>query len=172
MRPADGSAMRHKSKYSQYRHASGSHNCDYKFVTHQSLWCITLKCKILSPNSHNAEIFLHKLWRPNCFFNLRSSYLISVLDSSSRFIWIPMLCVYGHYLFYFFIAGTVFRRQNLTSNDVPALKGLIYIHCTCIFKYGCDRMWLENITVWDEMCVMRKRQSVLCCIVVAIMCRK
>ena len=59
--------------------------------------------------------------------------IINVLFSSFRFIWIPMLWVYGHYKYFnSFSAGTVFIRQNLTSTDVrfwciktvPALKGL------------------------------------------------
>ena len=59
--------------------------------------------------------------------------IINVLVNSFCFVWIPMLCVYRHYnLCYSFSAGTVFRRQNLTSADVRfwrlktvlALKGL------------------------------------------------
>ena len=45
--------------------------------------------------------------------------IINVLVSSFWFIWIPMLCVYGHYKYvYSNSAGIAFRRQNLTSEDV------------------------------------------------------
>ena len=59
--------------------------------------------------------------------------IINVLVSSFRFIWIPMLWVYSHYiLFIFFSAVAIYRRQILSSIDirfwrlktVPALKGL------------------------------------------------
>ena len=41
--------------------------------------------------------------------------IINVLVSFFRFIWIPMLYVYGHYKYYYsYIAGNDFRRQNLT----------------------------------------------------------
>ena len=64
-----------------------------------------------------------------CFFQLK--IIRNGLVTSFRFIWIPMLSVYSHSK-YFFSAGTVFVRQNLTSLDVrfwriktvPALKGL------------------------------------------------
>ena len=65
-----------------------------------------------------------------------ASYVFSALVSSFRFIWISMLRVYGHDLYFnYFSAGTVFIRQNLTSTDVrfwriktvPALKGLMLI---------------------------------------------
>ena len=50
------------------------------------------------------------------FFQLKT--IINVLISSSRFIWIPMLCVYGHYKKKKKIgAGIVFIRQNLTYTD-------------------------------------------------------
>ena len=45
--------------------------------------------------------------------------IINIIVSSFRFIWIPMLWVYGHYNYvYSFSAGVDFRRQNLTSADV------------------------------------------------------
>ena len=41
------------------------------------------------------------------------------LVSSFCFTWIPMLWVYGHYIyFYSYSAGINFRRQNLTTTDV------------------------------------------------------
>ena len=82
--------------------------------------------------------------------------IINVLASSSRFIWMPLLWVYGHYQYLiFFNARTVFKRQNLTSTDVrfwrvkavPALKVCWFIvrdtdttllqHCWASFV-GCD----------------------------------
>ena len=44
--------------------------------------------------------------------------IITVLVSSFRFIWIPMLWVYGHYtrnIFYSYSAGNDFSRQSPTS---------------------------------------------------------
>ena len=92
--------------------------------------------------------------------------VINVLVSYFCFIWIPMLCVYGHYrLFNSFSAGIVFRRQNLMSRDVrfrrlktiPVLKGLP-ISCTtyiesmlvfivCHFKLK-QRKWIHHIELF------------------------
>ena len=45
--------------------------------------------------------------------------IINVLVSSFRFIWIPMLWVYGHYKYITLISVSIdFKRQNLTSTDV------------------------------------------------------
>ena len=83
------------------------------------------------PDSHNADIFLYKPWKPKYFFQYE--IIINVLISSSRFIWIPMFWVYCQYKYFnSFSAGIVFIRQNLTSSDVrfrpvktiPALKEL------------------------------------------------
>ena len=63
----------------------------------------------------------------------RFEIIINVLVSSFRFIWIPMLWVYGHYQYVdSYSAESDFSRQNLTSTDVrfcrlksiPALWGL------------------------------------------------
>ena len=44
--------------------------------------------------------------------------IINVLVSSFCFIWISMFWVYDNYnMFNYFSAGTVFRRQILTSED-------------------------------------------------------
>ena len=51
--------------------------------------------------------------------------IINVLVSSLRFIWIPVLWVYGHYkYFYSHSAGIDFGRQNLTSKDGPGAVGI------------------------------------------------
>ena len=62
-------------------------------------------------------------------FFFQFEIILNGIVSSFRFIWIPMLWIYGHNN-YTFIAGIDFRRQNLTSTDVsfwrlmsvPALK--------------------------------------------------
>ena len=44
--------------------------------------------------------------------------IINILASYFRFIWIPMLWVYDLYKYFnSYSAGTVYRRQNLTSSD-------------------------------------------------------
>ena len=69
-------------------------------------------------NSYNAEIFSYKPWRPKGFFQFK--IIINVLVISFRFIWIPVLWVYGHYkYFYSYSAGIDFRRQILTSKVDP-----------------------------------------------------
>ena len=77
---------------------------------------------------HRMSIILFPT--PNGFFQFE--IIIHVLVSPFRFLWIPMLWVYGHTYFNSHSAGIVFLRQNLTSTDVrfwriktvPALKGL------------------------------------------------
>ena len=65
-------------------------------------------------NLTTLNIFLYKPWRPKGFFQFE--IIITVLVSSFRFIWIPMLWVYGHYkYFHSYSAGIDFSRQNLTS---------------------------------------------------------
>ena len=80
---------------------------------------------------YNAEILFYKPLRPKGCFQFE--IVINVLVSSFRYIWIPVLWVYGHKKYLnSFSAGTVFRRQNLTSKDVrfwriktvSTLKGL------------------------------------------------
>ena len=67
------------------------------------------------------------------FFQLE--IIINVLIGSFWFIWIPMLWVYGHYIYCdSFSAGIEFIRENLRSTDVrfwlikevPALRELTY----------------------------------------------
>ena len=86
---------------------------------------------VLYPNPYSAELILYKTWRSKGLFQFE--ILINVLASSSCFIWISMLWVYGQYKYFnSSSAGTVFIRQNLTSTDVrfwhmktvPALKEL------------------------------------------------
>ena len=53
----------------------------------------------------------------------QSEIIVNVLVSSFRFIWIPILWVYGQYNFFnSFSAEIVFKRQNLTSVDVRFCK--------------------------------------------------
>ena len=61
--------------------------------------------------------FLKKIMKTKDFFLFE--IIINVFVSSSRFIWILMLWVYGHKKYYYFYsAGIDFSRQNLTSTDV------------------------------------------------------
>ena len=131
-------------------------------------------------NSSNAETCLYKPCRPVEFFSIEFIINVLVL-SSFRFIWIPMLwVVYGHYKYLncfsvetFFIRqnltltelrvychykivillvrGPNFRRQNLTSMSVPALKGLrMFIVHYCI---PIDIMhWAMRERYWRELC--------------------
>ena len=58
-----------------------------------------------------------------CFFQFE--VIINVLVRSFRFIWIPRLCVYNHYIFFNSSnAGIVFRRQILTSKAGPRAEKL------------------------------------------------
>ena len=79
--------------------------------------------------------------------------IINVLVSYFRFIWIPMLRVYGYYkYFHYFSTGIVFSRQNLTSTDVrfwrqksiPAsiLTGSLYDN-----KYTCDNKYSACVSL-------------------------
>ena len=96
---------------------------------------------------YNAEICLYKPSRSMGF--LQFEIIINVLLSSSRFIWIPMLLVYGRYKYLnYFSVGNDFIRQNLTSTDVrfwriksfPALKGLNYIILFYKLSDNCQRI--------------------------------
>ena len=61
--------------------------------------------------------FVKKTWSPKGFCQFE--IIINVLVISSRFISIPMLLVYDHFIyFYSYNAWIDFRRQNLTSVDV------------------------------------------------------
>ena len=100
--------------------------------------CRALHTKSKDPcQAHNMTLTLKALY----FFmktletkGFISIYIIiTVLVSSFRFIWIPMLWVYDHYKsFHSYSAWIDFRLQNLTSTDVrfwrlksiPALWGL------------------------------------------------
>ena len=97
-------------------------------------------------NPHNAKMFSYH------FFLF--VVIINVHVSSFRFIWIPMLWVYGHYTcFNSFSVRNVFKRLNLTSTDVRfwciktvrALKGL-KIHCIHIvfLKVSSHLLKLES----------------------------
>ena len=67
-------------------------------------------------NPYSAEVLLNKPQRSKRQFEIT----INVLVSFFRFIWMPMLRVYGHYkYFHSYSAGIVFRRQNLTSKVDP-----------------------------------------------------
>ena len=68
-------------------------------------------------NRYAAEILLCKRWRPKAFFQFE--IILNVLVSCFRLISIPMLWVYGHYIYYYSYSAVVyFRRQNLTSTDL------------------------------------------------------
>ena len=129
-------------------------------------------------NTYNAEILLYKQWRPKGLFQFE--VILNVLSSSSRFIWIPMLCVYGYYnsaLFEYlcygstviiivnsFSAGIDFRRQNLTSIDVkiwrpslvPALKGLNQKKPTAVGKIRCNSSFKQRTDSWKHVSRLKK----------------
>ena len=81
-----------------------------------SLYKNIQRFKVLRSSANNAEISLFKRWIPVGHFKFEIS--INVLVSSFRFIWIPMLWVYGYYKcfnsFSMFSAGIDFSSQNLT----------------------------------------------------------
>ena len=85
---------------------------------------VSLRRPPVRPDSRQAGIltlralnYFLQLWKTTFFAQFE--IIINVLVSSFWFIWIPMLCAYGHYKnFYSYSAGIDFRRQNLTSTDV------------------------------------------------------
>ena len=82
-------------------------------------------------NPYNAEVFLHKPWRPKC------KTIKNVLFSSFRFIWIQMLWVYDHL--------KDFNTSSTLSTDVRswliktvlALKWLNYCF-DIVNRFFCD----------------------------------
>ena len=99
--------------------------------------------------------------------------IINVLIGSSRFIWIPMLCVYGHY--YFFYAVIDFRPQSLrmyrqteylvkTPSPVPAIS----VNCTKHITRVNDSNILQHCSSkaqvhWTLNC--HYAVIVLCCVI-------
>ena len=80
--------------------------------------CITRSSCIVWVNHHRAELISYKIWRPKGVFQFE--IIITVLLSSFRFIWIPMLWIYSRYKYvYSHSAGIDFRRQILTSKVDP-----------------------------------------------------
>ena len=78
-------------------------------------WCLQVHKECLTRKALNY--FLFKPWRLKGF--LQFKIIITVLVSSFRFIWIPMLWIIAHYKYVnSFIAVIDFRRQNLTSTGV------------------------------------------------------
>ena len=102
---------------------------------------------------------MYKPWRLKGIFQFEIT--INVLFSSSRFIWISTLWVYGHYnLFNSFSIGTVFRRQNLTSIDVrfwrlktfPALKWVNNWWFPTFITFGYQVVvWLSGLMRQDDL---------------------
>ena len=91
----------------------------------------------MSAYPQNAEIFVSTM-ETKGFFHFE--IIINVLESSFRFIWIPMFWVHVTAIIInllFLMAGIDVRSQNLTSiNTVPALKGLNTIKPTqCRIDY-------------------------------------
>ena len=102
----------------------------------------------------SAEIFSYKPLEQKGFFQFE--IIINVLVSSFCFIWIPQLCVYGHYNFS--IISLWDRHQNLTSTDVrfwclksiPALwevKRDIMNYCEVLQTYTSSRTMQLKMTV-------------------------
>ena len=98
---------------------------DLKFVDHHfvksEIFSLTWSCG--SRQLNNLTVKGLKCW--NTFAETMETNLkppqtvINVSVSSSRFIWISMLWVYGNYKYInSFSAWTVFIRQNLVSTDV------------------------------------------------------
>ena len=125
---------------------------------------IESRCDLNSPtvsfqvrvNLYNAGIFV---WTMEIKGLFQFEILINFLVRSFHFISIPMLWVYDHYnVFVSFSAGTVCRRQNLTSIDVrfwrllsdPALEGLTggrrrYSSLGFESKAGCQSLSKETV---------------------------
>ena len=89
---------------------------------------------------------LCKPWRLKDYFQFK--IVINVLVSSFRFIWIPILWVYGHYKYLYSYSAEIdfrhHRRQILTSKvDVRAVRNLLNV------KYALkdvDNKWYK----WKE----------------------
>ena len=65
-------------------------------------------CKLFCINDGDQRLFFH--------FEI----IINVLGSSFLFVWIPIVWVYGHYIYvHSFNAVIAFRRQNLTIKVDP-----------------------------------------------------
>ena len=89
-----------------------------------------------------AELFFHKPWRRKGLCQIE--IIINVVFSFFRFIWIPMLWVYGHYT-YFYPYSVVIdcRRQILTSKVDPRavrVKSLLWMKWA--FKH--QDVWSQN----------------------------
>ena len=54
---------------------------------------------------YNAEIFLHKQWRPKGLFQFE--IITNALVNSFSFIWIPMLWVYGHLSYFYTLSARI-----------------------------------------------------------------
>ena len=106
-------------------------------------------------NPSDAEICVYTSWITKHCFQFEIS--TNVLVSSFRFIWIPMIWVYGSIqIFNTFSAVTVFRRQNLTSIDVSfwpqwTLHQALGEYWTKVFeyKYKYLKKWWVQVQVLD-----------------------
>ena len=79
------------------------------------------------------------------FFHIE--IIINVLVSYVRFIWIPVLWVYGHYKYiYSYSAGIDFRRQILTSKVDPRSVGVSDRYEACIFITWFYMPWHCRVT--------------------------
>ena len=100
-----------------------SYLCAECYVQQNIYW---VKSKYYIFNPYNAQIILYRSWRPKGLFQFEiiKNFLIFFC-----FIWIPMLWIYDHHKYFdSFSEGTIFIRQNLTSNfdvTVHALNMLI-----------------------------------------------
>ena len=111
---------------------------------------------LLTLNPWSAELFLQNPWKPEDFFT-QFEIIFNVSVTSSRFIWIPMLWVYGHYkYFYSYSVGIYFsrRRQILTTKVYPRTvrvnsESRIYICLFCIYLLLiCFISW-SNHCYWE-----------------------
>ena len=89
-----------------------------------------------------AEIFYWNHKDQICFFSVWN-HNKCLSYSSFRFSWIPMLWVYGHYMFYSFSSGIDLGGHNLTSIDV--------------------RFWrLKSVPALEELLLCKRRRPTSC----------
>ena len=113
--------------------------------------------------------YIFKPWRPKFFFQYE--IIINVLVMSFRFIWIPMLWVYGHYTYFTLaVRGStldIYRRLILTSKINPRAvrvkasitkvvtvnNGFLTIFKSNLTSYIFVNRWKKIRTLLQRLCV-------------------
>ena len=83
--------------------------------------------------------------------------IINVLVSSFRFIWIPMLWVYGHQKYFTFRAGTDFRRLTSKVDQHAVIYydfdfQLVYLIKSKLDSFQLHTRFIVKLTICQEIC--------------------